>query len=76
MMYFSKNIWIKFWGWNQKNLQKYIKQDYKASSELWYLTTYRDIENLSGSLVLNSNAILDYDWETIASFFKSWFWQI
>lgn len=42
--------------------------DYKAPNALRCLTTDDDIENLSGYLVIDSNAILDFGGETIADF--------
>ena len=42
--------------------------DYKAPNALRCLTTDDDIDNLSGYLVIDSNAILDYSGETLAEF--------
>ena len=42
--------------------------DYKAPDELRCLTPDDDIKNLSGYLVIDSNAILDFGGETIADF--------
>ena len=47
---------------------KCLDVDYKAPNALRCLTTDDDIENLSGYLVIDSNAILDYSGETLAEF--------
>ncbi len=47
---------------------KCLDLDYKAPNALRCLTTDDDIENLSGYLVIDSNAILDYSGETLAEF--------
>lgn len=47
---------------------KLFDVDYKAPAELRCLTPDDDIENLSGYLVIDSNAILDFGGETISEF--------
>lgn len=47
---------------------KLFDVDYKAPDKLRCLTTYDDIENLLGYLVIDSNAILDFGGETITDF--------